>query len=212
MLRTRPVEPTLTQKLDDCGVFGVSSHEYLNYAQNNRDEWAREGEGLVKEYLGFYPSGLGFLHAVKNDANDFFVLLGLFLLLVGVESSSGGVARMLKSRLLRGWNILRMLGVRCVAVGCAFAVFILLEKYGIHWWIHPSSAPIFEVAMTFCIFSSSSSESSVIRNWRSQALYSARWEWIILNSCNALSWRECWMYSDWFPKTLSFLCFQTSSI
>eukprot|EP00526_Cylindrotheca_closterium_P001661 CAMPEP_0113641374 /NCGR_PEP_ID=MMETSP0017_2-20120614/21721_1 /TAXON_ID=2856 /ORGANISM="Cylindrotheca closterium" /LENGTH=1133 /DNA_ID=CAMNT_0000552715 /DNA_START=78 /DNA_END=3479 /DNA_ORIENTATION=+ /assembly_acc=CAM_ASM_000147 len=41
----------LAKKLDSCGVFGVSSHEYLNYAMNNRDEWVREGEKLVEEYL-----------------------------------------------------------------------------------------------------------------------------------------------------------------
>eukprot|EP00980_Cylindrotheca_fusiformis_P000324 scaffold78_cov96-Cylindrotheca_fusiformis.AAC.3 len=41
----------LAKKLGSCGVFGVSSHEYLNYAQSNRDEWAREGEKLVQEYL-----------------------------------------------------------------------------------------------------------------------------------------------------------------
>eukprot|EP00980_Cylindrotheca_fusiformis_P014075 scaffold3678_cov66-Cylindrotheca_fusiformis.AAC.1 len=41
----------LAKKLESCGVFGVSSHEYLNYAQSNRDEWVREGERLVKEYL-----------------------------------------------------------------------------------------------------------------------------------------------------------------
>eukprot|EP00980_Cylindrotheca_fusiformis_P024788 scaffold12472_cov115-Cylindrotheca_fusiformis.AAC.1 len=41
----------LAKKLDSCGVFGVSSHEYLSYALNNRDEWAREGEHLVQEYL-----------------------------------------------------------------------------------------------------------------------------------------------------------------
>eukprot|EP00980_Cylindrotheca_fusiformis_P000322 scaffold78_cov96-Cylindrotheca_fusiformis.AAC.1 len=44
----------LAKKLDNCGVFGVSSHEYLNYAQGNRDEWAREGEELVQEYLEKY--------------------------------------------------------------------------------------------------------------------------------------------------------------
>eukprot|EP00980_Cylindrotheca_fusiformis_P000327 scaffold78_cov96-Cylindrotheca_fusiformis.AAC.6 len=44
----------LAKKLDSCGVFGVSSHEYLNYAQSNRDEWAREGEHLVQEYLEKY--------------------------------------------------------------------------------------------------------------------------------------------------------------
>jgi hypothetical protein len=43
----------LAKKLDNCGVFGVSSHEYLNYeyAKANRDEWIREGESLVREYL-----------------------------------------------------------------------------------------------------------------------------------------------------------------
>eukprot|EP00980_Cylindrotheca_fusiformis_P001079 scaffold302_cov106-Cylindrotheca_fusiformis.AAC.4 len=44
----------LAKKLDNCGVFGVSSHEYLSYAQSNRDEWAREGERLIKEYLARY--------------------------------------------------------------------------------------------------------------------------------------------------------------
>eukprot|EP00980_Cylindrotheca_fusiformis_P025765 scaffold14577_cov118-Cylindrotheca_fusiformis.AAC.1 len=44
----------LARKLGSCGVFGVSSHEYLNYAQSNRDEWAREGEELVQEYLEKY--------------------------------------------------------------------------------------------------------------------------------------------------------------
>ena len=41
----------LAKKLESCGVFGVSSHEYLNYAQGNRDQWVREGEDVVKEYL-----------------------------------------------------------------------------------------------------------------------------------------------------------------
>jgi hypothetical protein len=41
----------LAKKLESCGVFGVSSHEYLNYAQNNRDEWEREGENMVQGYL-----------------------------------------------------------------------------------------------------------------------------------------------------------------
>ena len=44
----------LAKKLDSCGVFGVSSHEYLNYAMGNREEWVREGETLVKEYLAKY--------------------------------------------------------------------------------------------------------------------------------------------------------------
>eukprot|EP00980_Cylindrotheca_fusiformis_P014135 scaffold3716_cov69-Cylindrotheca_fusiformis.AAC.20 len=44
----------LAKKLESCGVFGVSSHEYLSYAKSNRDEWVREGERLVKEYLAKY--------------------------------------------------------------------------------------------------------------------------------------------------------------
>eukprot|EP00980_Cylindrotheca_fusiformis_P002321 scaffold541_cov138-Cylindrotheca_fusiformis.AAC.4 len=44
----------LAKKLESCGVFGVSSHEYLSYAQSNRAEWFREGERLVKEYLSKY--------------------------------------------------------------------------------------------------------------------------------------------------------------
>eukprot|EP00980_Cylindrotheca_fusiformis_P016355 scaffold4870_cov135-Cylindrotheca_fusiformis.AAC.5 len=41
----------LAKKLQSCGVFGVSSHEYLNYATANREEWVREGEALVQQYL-----------------------------------------------------------------------------------------------------------------------------------------------------------------
>eukprot|EP00980_Cylindrotheca_fusiformis_P001922 scaffold437_cov111-Cylindrotheca_fusiformis.AAC.20 len=41
----------LAKKLLSCGVFGVASHEYLNYAIANREEWVREGEALVQQYL-----------------------------------------------------------------------------------------------------------------------------------------------------------------
>ena len=44
----------LAKKLERCGVFGVSSHEFLSYAQNNRDEWVREGENVVQEFLENY--------------------------------------------------------------------------------------------------------------------------------------------------------------
>jgi hypothetical protein len=46
----------LANKLDSCGVFGVSSLEYLNYAKANRDEWIREGGNLVKEFLAKYEA------------------------------------------------------------------------------------------------------------------------------------------------------------
>eukprot|EP00980_Cylindrotheca_fusiformis_P014464 scaffold3861_cov112-Cylindrotheca_fusiformis.AAC.1 len=44
----------LARKLQSCGVFGVSSDEYLNYAQANRDEWVREGEALIHQYLATF--------------------------------------------------------------------------------------------------------------------------------------------------------------
>jgi class 3 adenylate cyclase len=43
----------LAKKLKDCGVFGVSSDEYLNYAMKNRQEWEDRGlevvAGLVED-------------------------------------------------------------------------------------------------------------------------------------------------------------------
>ena len=49
----------LAKKLDNCGVFGVSSHEYLNYAKANREEWVREGESIVQEFLQKYHDRSG---------------------------------------------------------------------------------------------------------------------------------------------------------
>ena len=39
----------LAKKLKDCGVFGVASDEYLNYAQQNRREWETKGLQIVAE-------------------------------------------------------------------------------------------------------------------------------------------------------------------
>jgi hypothetical protein len=39
----------LAKKLKDCGVFGVSSDEYLNYALKNRKEWESRGQEVVAE-------------------------------------------------------------------------------------------------------------------------------------------------------------------
>jgi hypothetical protein len=41
----------LALKLKTCGVFGVSSDEYLNYATNNRNEWARKGKEAIQGYM-----------------------------------------------------------------------------------------------------------------------------------------------------------------
>jgi hypothetical protein len=36
----------LAKKLEECGVFGVSSEEYLNYALRNRQEWSDKGQQM----------------------------------------------------------------------------------------------------------------------------------------------------------------------
>jgi class 3 adenylate cyclase len=41
----------LAKKLKDCGVFGVSSDEYLNYAMKNRQEWEARGREVVEEMV-----------------------------------------------------------------------------------------------------------------------------------------------------------------
>jgi len=50
----------LAQKLAECGVFGVSSDEYLNYAIMNRNEWEKKGKDVVAGYENKY----------KLDANE----------------------------------------------------------------------------------------------------------------------------------------------
>ena len=41
----------LAKKLETCGVFGVSCGELLDYAHDNRAEWAAKGHGIVTENL-----------------------------------------------------------------------------------------------------------------------------------------------------------------
>jgi hypothetical protein len=44
----------LAKKLESCGVFGVSSDEYLAYATKNRDEWELAGMDIIKGYIDSY--------------------------------------------------------------------------------------------------------------------------------------------------------------
>jgi hypothetical protein len=44
----------LAKRLDDCEVFGIASNECLNYALENREEWAAKGRELVEEMLVSY--------------------------------------------------------------------------------------------------------------------------------------------------------------
>ena len=46
----------LAKKLKDCGVFGVSSDEYLNYALQNRQEWTVRGQEVVEGYIRKYAA------------------------------------------------------------------------------------------------------------------------------------------------------------
>eukprot|EP00526_Cylindrotheca_closterium_P003634 CAMPEP_0113617770 /NCGR_PEP_ID=MMETSP0017_2-20120614/8966_1 /TAXON_ID=2856 /ORGANISM="Cylindrotheca closterium" /LENGTH=1245 /DNA_ID=CAMNT_0000527205 /DNA_START=214 /DNA_END=3951 /DNA_ORIENTATION=- /assembly_acc=CAM_ASM_000147 len=44
----------LAKKLKDCGVFGVASDEYLNYALENRQEWEEKGHAFVAQLTAKY--------------------------------------------------------------------------------------------------------------------------------------------------------------
>ena len=46
----------LAKKLKECGVFGVSSGEFLDYAMKNRNEWLAEGETIVEEMISKYSN------------------------------------------------------------------------------------------------------------------------------------------------------------
>lgn len=41
----------LAKKLEDCGVFGVSSDECLTYALTNRAEWEAKGKEVVESMV-----------------------------------------------------------------------------------------------------------------------------------------------------------------
>jgi len=41
----------LAKKLEECGVFGKSSHEYLTYAKQNRKIWEEQGEAAVIDMI-----------------------------------------------------------------------------------------------------------------------------------------------------------------
>ena len=39
----------LSKKLDECGVFGISSDENLSYASRNREMWIKKGQAATEE-------------------------------------------------------------------------------------------------------------------------------------------------------------------
>lgn len=40
----------LASKMRDCKVFGVHCDEFLDFASNNRAEWANKGKSIVAEW------------------------------------------------------------------------------------------------------------------------------------------------------------------
>ena len=60
----------LAQKLAECGVFGVSSDEYLNYAIMNRNEWEKKGRDVVAGYVKKYGDELSQEQHTIFDKSD----------------------------------------------------------------------------------------------------------------------------------------------
>mmetsp|Transcript_33847 Transcript_33847/g.82044 ORF Transcript_33847/g.82044 Transcript_33847/m.82044 type:complete len:139 (-) Transcript_33847:201-617(-) len=58
----------LSKKLRDCGVFGATSDENLNYTESNRALWVQGGEAIVQEILAKYQPKTSLAH--DNDTED----------------------------------------------------------------------------------------------------------------------------------------------
>ena len=58
----------LAEKLNTCGVFGVSYHEFLTYAVENRKEWVNKGGDCVKDMLAECQAKYG--SARKDQQNS----------------------------------------------------------------------------------------------------------------------------------------------
>lgn len=57
----------LAKKLGVCGVFGVSSDEFLNYALINRKEWEKKGREMVARYLEKYDEEFGMYREAEDQ-------------------------------------------------------------------------------------------------------------------------------------------------
>jgi hypothetical protein len=66
----------LAKKLNDCGVFGVSSFECLDYAMKNRSEWERRGRQIVEDMkeealaMTLFPEGGGTQRRLVYDGSS----------------------------------------------------------------------------------------------------------------------------------------------
>eukprot|EP00934_Nitzschia_sp_Nitz4_P002739 Nitzschia sp. Nitz4//scaffold111_size72815//56756//60609//NITZ4_005798-RA/size72815-snap-gene-0.111-mRNA-1//-1//CDS//3329533204//2729//frame0 len=60
----------LANKLDECGVFGVSYDEYVTYAMGNRKEWELKGERIVSEMKASCETKYAKRLAAKTEATS----------------------------------------------------------------------------------------------------------------------------------------------
>jgi hypothetical protein len=60
----------LARKLKECGVFGVSSDEYLDYALSNRKEWERQGKEFCQVMLERATKEAGKMGLKRMEAVD----------------------------------------------------------------------------------------------------------------------------------------------
>jgi hypothetical protein len=58
----------LAMKLRECGVFGVSCDEFLDYASGNRSEWEAKGRDIVESMRSEIESKLSLL-LTSNDCD-----------------------------------------------------------------------------------------------------------------------------------------------
>jgi hypothetical protein len=61
----------LAKKFDKCGVFGVSSDEYLNYAVQNRKQWAHTGDEAVEKFVAkIHENKQGLVRKMKRRGSN----------------------------------------------------------------------------------------------------------------------------------------------
>jgi hypothetical protein len=64
----------LAYKLKECGVFGVSGDEYLNYALQNRNEWEEKGRASVEAMKQHAIASAKTMGLIRKDiANDIVI-------------------------------------------------------------------------------------------------------------------------------------------
>jgi hypothetical protein len=66
----------LAKKLKDCGAFGVSSDEFLNYAMKNREEWEIRRHEIVAEMIETVVNARAMKRPEESPTNNTVVNVG----------------------------------------------------------------------------------------------------------------------------------------